>query len=143
MIDYKEIRQHRNDAGSFIHQLGARIDFLEEGHSEASMVVDKSYENQIGSIHGGVLYSLADTTCGAVNASYGYKGCTANSTFYYMNPGLHTTKLFADARAIKHGHRSNVIEVKIYDQNQELLCQGIFTFMNLDEKLPYAWKETN
>lgn len=45
--------------------IGLKIDEMEEGHSQCSLVVDEKLLNPNHVVHGAVIYSLADTGMGA------------------------------------------------------------------------------
>ena len=137
MIDYELIKKARNSANSFRNKIGVRVVDIKEKEAICEMEVNKSNENQIHSIAGGCLYSLADSTAGTVCASYGIKATTVSSTFNYLSPGFNCTKLTAKAKEIKHGKKIAVINVDVFDQSDRLLCNGVFTFMFLNEVLDY------
>ena len=49
----------------FVHHVGMRIDEASAGHSRCSLAVQDFHINSTGVVHGGVLFTLADTAMGA------------------------------------------------------------------------------
>ena len=80
-------------------------------------------------VHGG-LQELG--VLGGAAISFGDVVTTVDSSFRYLRPGLNTTRIKADAVAVKHGKRLTVIQVNVFNQNDTLLCIGTFSFMSVD-----------
>ena len=131
-LNYQEIMEVRNQTNAFARSIGLALTFLEEGHAVTEMTITKDQLNPIGSVHGGCLYTAADVAAGGAAISYGDVVTTVDSSFRYLRPGLKTTRIKADANAIKHGKRLTVVQVNIYDQDETLLCIGTFSFMSVD-----------
>lgn len=49
----------------FVHHVGMHIDEASAGHSRCSLAVQDFHINSTGVVHGGVLFTLADTAMGA------------------------------------------------------------------------------
>ena len=130
-LDYEAIRAKRNATNAFARKLGLTITRLEEGYAEAVMAFSPTDLNPYGSAHGGCLFSAADVACGAAISSYGRDAATLNSSFNYLRPGLNTKLIRAKAHVVKHGKRVSVAEVSVMDENDQVLCTGVFTFMTI------------
>ena len=131
-LNFQEIMEVRNQTNAFARSIGLGLTFLEEGHAVTEMDITENQLNPIGSVHGGCLYTAADVAAGGAAISYGDVVTTVDSSFRYLRPGLNTTRIKADAVAVKHGKRLTVIQVNVFNQNDTLLCIGTFSFMSVD-----------
>ncbi|MBQ1290866.1 MAG: PaaI family thioesterase [Lachnospiraceae bacterium] len=131
-LNFQEIMEVRNQTNAFARSIGLGLTFLEEGHAVTEMDITENQLNPIGSVHGGCLYTAADVAAGGAAISFGDVVTTVDSSFRYLRPGLNTTRIKADAVAVKHGKRLTVIQVNVFNQNDTLLCIGTFSFMSVD-----------
>ena len=131
-LNFQEIMEVRNQTNAFARSIGLGLTFLEEGHAVTEMEITENQLNPIGSVHGGCLYTAADVAAGGAAISFGDVVTTVDSSFRYLRPGLNTTRIKADAVAVKHGKRLTVIQVNVFNQNDTLLCSGTFSFMSVD-----------
>lgn len=125
---YKEFRTKHNKFG---HLMGYRIAEMKVGYARVELPVREEFYNPVGSVHGGVIFSLADTTSGTCAASYGIKMTTLDATIQFLAPVMDQKLLIGEGREIKHGQTVSVIEVRIKDENEKLIASGTFTFYSL------------
>jgi acyl-CoA thioesterase len=128
---YKKLIDYRNTANRFAVDNGINIISIGDGCAEVELAITTHHLNPIGSIHGGCLYTIADTAAGCASSSYGINATTMNTDFHYLRPGLNTKRIVARSHVLKKGRRTIVIQVDIYDQDESQLCTGIFTMMSL------------
>lgn len=134
-MDYAAILKFRNDMNPFAQMLHIHATDLTEGYARAEMPVSDELYNPQGSVHGGVLYTLADIACGNAAASHGIWIATLDSNMNYLRPAMRPTLLVAEARELKYGKRVSVYEVKVMDQSGTVLAAGTFTFASLGRKI--------
>ena len=132
-MDYEKIRQDRNKASKFAYYLGIKMVEIGEGYARGELEVKEEFENMVHSLHGGVLYTLADATGGAATTSHGKPMTTINCDFHYLRAGINVKKLTAIGKMIKDGKRFGVVDVEVFDDHEKLLAKGTFTFYYLDE----------
>lgn len=132
-MDYEKLRELRNSTNHFARRLGLTITAIRDGEAEAELPVTSDCLNPGGSVHGGCLFTLADVAGGAAASSCGMHITTVDSSFHFLRAGLQTSHLTGKARAIKRGKRLLVYEVTVYDDQDSLLAQGIFTYMPLNK----------
>lgn len=130
-MTHEEIRDYLNHKNPFPNKLGVVITEIREGYATAEVPVQDYMTNGASSVHGGMLFTLCDTTCGAAAASYQYKTTTVDTSFYYLRPALHCSKLRAVAKEVKHGKRIMVFDLEVFDDADTLLCKGTFSMMQL------------
>lgn len=134
-MDLKRILETRNATNAFANMIGLKISDIKEGYARCDMDVTDKMKNPIDSVHGGVLFTIADVTGGAAAASHGYMITTLDSSFHYLRPGIGTKKLYSIAKEIKHGKNVSVYDVSVLDEKDVVLAEGIFTYMSLGQKL--------
>ena len=104
------------------------IEKAENGQSELSLNTTNDMLNVHNMVHGGVLFSLADSTAGASCVSFGKKVVTLNSSINYIKP-MGIGKIIAKGEVVHKGNNTMVSNVSVYDSStNSLLCTGTFTF---------------
>lgn len=111
--------------------LGIRYIQIEPGYAKAEMNVLTCHLNVLGGVHGGCLFTLADTTMGASIAAYGSHVTTVNSSINFLKKAQNTSKLIAEAKIVKHGRTFSVSDGKIFDDKGNLLATTTMTFFHL------------
>ena len=125
----------------FRHALNIELVEKAEGYVKVSMKVLEGYVNRIGSLHGGLLYTLADSACGAAVLTYGNKATTLNGNIDYLKPGIGCKELTAEARVIKHGSHVSVVDCQIRNEKEELLATARLSFFDLGQKALFTPEE--
>ncbi|MCF2555790.1 PaaI family thioesterase [Faecalicatena contorta] len=131
MVDYERLLEHRNAVNKYASFMGIVTTEIKEGYARAEMQIRPEHENAVGTVHGGAIFSLADTSAGAAAASYGTKMTTVSSDFHYLSPAMGTERLYGEAKAIKHGKKMSTLEVEIFSDDKKLIAKGTFTYFNL------------
>ena len=108
-----------------------KVTQISEGSARVEMLVDAQILNVHGFVHGGALYSLADTAAGAASFATGRDSVTLTGTINYIKPGR-GGKLIGVATEISRGRTTGVYEVFIYNDEQVLLSRATFTMFFLD-----------
>lgn len=111
--------------------LGIRYLKIEPGYARTEMDVFPCHLNVLGGVHGGCLFTLADTTIGASIAAYGSHVTTVNSSINFLKKAQNTSKLIAEAKIVKHGRTFSVSDGKIFDDKGNLLATTTMTFFHL------------
>lgn len=125
---YEKVREKRNSLNFFARKLGITITKIDKDYAEGELPVDESFTNPQGSVQGGAMFTLADAVGGAAAGYDGRRIATVDASFHYLKPGLHTSLLKAKTRLVKAGSTLSVLDVSVYDQDDVLLSEGIFTY---------------
>ena len=107
-IDFHKLVQYRNERNPFSVDAGVEIIEIKEGYAKAVLRGDERKVNPIGSVHGGCLFTLADTTAGSAATSHGVWMTTLDADIHFMRPALHQKTLYAEANEIKRGANISV-----------------------------------
>ncbi|MGL5435287.1 MAG: PaaI family thioesterase [Lachnospiraceae bacterium] len=130
-MDFQEVINYRNKENQFMGLVGIKLTQMEEGYAVGEIELKAHHKNLIGSVHGGCIFSLADSIAGAAAMSRGDRATTLSSDFHYLSPALTCEKLIASAKEIKNGKTITVIEVDVKDEKEILLAKGTFSYFSL------------
>ncbi len=130
-MDFEQLKKVRQARNAFCSSIGLEILMIAPGTSRSRLKVTKTHMNPVDSVHGGVMFTLADTTAGSAASSYGMQVTTLDSTIHFLRPGLNTAYLYAEASEIKHGKRVSVYNVSVTDDSGTLLATAVFTYASL------------
>lgn len=134
-IDFHKLVQYRNERNPFSVGAGVEIIEIKEGYAKAVLRVDERKVNPIGSVHGGCLFTLADTTAGSAATSHGVWMTTLDADIHFMRPALHQKKIYAEANEIKRGANISLYSVSITDEKGAELVHATFTFASLHKPI--------
>ena len=132
-----EIERIKNDfnAQEYCQLLGIKVVNIEKGIARLSLCFQKNILNREGTVHGGIISSLADSAAAVALLSItGPEGRI--STIELKINFLHSVKnvdLFAEAKIIHKGSRTAVGEVDIKTKEEKLVAKCLLTFMILEE----------
>ncbi len=128
--------EERNGQPGFISAVGFRLTELREGYAKGELVLEPKHGNPIGSTHGGVLFTIADTVGGAAATSYGQYVTTISGNINYINAAMGCKKLIAESVELKVGKKTAVYDVIITDETGKLICKATMTYFRLPKQVP-------
>ena len=122
-------------ANDFRKKIEMEITEARPGYAVGEIVLKPWHMNILGIVHGGVLYSLADTVGGtAAMTGRDYAVPTVDGTIHYLKAGKNTSKIIARAQEIQNGYAFSVCECKIYDDKETLLASATMTYYHLRKR---------
>ncbi|MBQ9057705.1 MAG: PaaI family thioesterase [Atopobiaceae bacterium] len=130
--DYLEYRRNTN---SFARFLGLEMTGMQEGYATGTLKIRDEFRNSHGTVHGGCLFTVADTIGGNVAASHGLAMTTLSSDFHYLKPCKDVSTIYIVGREIKNGRTVCLIDVEVSDGADVVFAKGTFTFFNLGKPL--------
>lgn len=127
--------QETDAANDFRKKIEMEITEARPGYAVGEIVLKPWHMNILGIVHGGVLYSLADTVGGtAAMTGRDYSVPTVDGTIHYLKAGKNTSKIIARAQEIQNGYAFSVCECKIYDDKETLLASATMTYYHLRKR---------
>jgi len=111
-----------NKKDRFAANAGAQITEIREGYARAEMVVTKEHLNGGGVCQGGALFTLADLAFAAITNSRGHLSFGIESNIVFSKSGKLGDLLIAEATETIPHHKLPYCEVKIRNQQGELIC---------------------
>jgi acyl-CoA thioesterase len=130
-----EFLQEVTRRSGFGRLLGMQIEMAEPGHSRVSLAVDERLMHPQQIVHGGAVFSLADTAMAmALLAAYppGTRTGTIEAKMNYLR-AVRSGKLLAEATLIHQGRSTAVLEATVYNlpgdgQQERMVARALSTF---------------
>ena len=119
-------------AGSEFHRdvIGARLEHVARGEVDVSLEVEPRHLNLSGTLHGGMIATLADTATGLAfrtTLGAGMTFLTSTLSVTFLRPGRPGT-ITAKGRVVKTGSRFGYSEADVEDDEGRLLARATATF---------------
>ncbi len=120
-MDYSAFMKYFNHHDNFSVLNGMKIIKMDEGYAEAIVDYRPDHNNFMGTLHGGAITTLTDITAGTSIISFGKQCVTLNASVNYLRPAKEG-KVRAVATAINRSRQFGTTEVKVYDEDDNLIC---------------------
>lgn len=124
----RQIKSLRSYGGDAVGIMGMYVTKLGPGWAEGEMELKRHHLNPMGSVHGGFLFTLADSIGGTAAWTRGDLVATTNASFNYLNPAVNLKKIIARAEELKAGKNILTYEVSVMAEDGVLLAKGIFEY---------------
>ncbi len=131
MKNQEALIKRLNGNSQYLQSNDMKVTELRRGYARVEMIIDRQILNVHGFVHGGALFSLADTAAGAASFATGRDSVTLTGSINYIKPGK-GGKLIGVATEISAGRTTGVYEVFIYNDESVLLSRATFTMFFLD-----------
>lgn len=116
----------------FAKNLGIRLTHNEMDYARCELEINKTHTNGLGSVHGAVLFALADITfAAACNTAMPSIGLQADIKYFKKPQG---DRLIAEARAHSTSNRIGYYEVEIFDDIKNIVARFCSTAYRLPPK---------
>jgi uncharacterized protein (TIGR00369 family) len=115
--------------------LGLSLERVERGEVDVAMDVAPHHLNLMGTLHGGMIATLADTATGLAFRTTLESGLTFTTTqlaVAFLRPGG-VGRVLARGRVVKPGRRVGYAEADVVDDGGRLLARATATFAVLPE----------
>ena len=111
------------------------VTHVAEGYARMEMEIDERCVNPIGTVHGGVIFALADTAGGVAATSRGSIVTTVSGDINYLNAAIGVKKLVATTRELKAGKNVLVYDVTISDETERVIAEARMTYYSLHKEV--------
>ena len=121
----------------FAQKFGIKLLDLGDGYSKVEMKLTPDMENILGMAHGGALFALIDEAFETASNSHGTVAVALSMTITYVSPPSPNSVLVAEAREFSRTRRTAVYDIKLSDDQNNLIatCQALV--YRKDERLPF------
>lgn len=123
-----EMAQKSLDEDAYSRFLGIEILSLSEEKIVARIPFKKELLNPYRTLHGGVIYSVADIVCGTFACSCGYFCTTVTGNMNYLEPGICDEYLYCEGTLVRRGAHLIVIDAVMKSDRGRIVDTGTFTF---------------
>ncbi len=117
----------------FHRKIGTQIIEQRVERCKVKLPITDLHMNPIHSIHGGVLFTIADLSGGICAAADGGICSTLSSTIHYLNAALEPEYIIATAYPVKRGKQVRTMHVDIHDEREVVLCSVEVSYFNLQK----------
>lgn len=132
-MSYPDIPSHVNRPGQFSFENGIRVTLARPGYAEGELTVGPNSANPHGTVHGGCLYTLADTVAGTAACAHGASCVTVSGTMEFLRPAAGPT-IRCVATPKKQGNTLSVMQVVLTNTEGKEVATGTFTFFMMQLK---------
>ena len=108
--------------------LGIRLVECRDGWVKTVLPVTGKVINPLGTVHGGCLFSLADTTAGVTNMTMGKMGPTISSNLDFMHAFSGCRNVYCEAEITHSGRSISFISLKLYDDRGVVGARGSMVY---------------
>ena len=122
-----------NHSTAFLQRHNMTITEAWEGHARVEMTIDESMLNVFHIVHGGILFSLADTAAGTASFATGRESVTLNASINFIKPAT-GKKITAIATEISRGHTIGNYEVFLFNEDETIISRATLTMYFLKKK---------
>lgn len=129
-MEFETISRFAKEEGRFIDLVGLELLDIRMGYAKGIIHVNKMHTNPMGSVHGGCIYTMADTMAGMAASTHGESVVTTSSSINFLAPAVDTATIVVEAIEVRYGRKVSVYEVKAYNDHDEILAVGTFQFYN-------------
>ncbi|MFJ8258245.1 PaaI family thioesterase [Peribacillus asahii] len=136
---YEEIyEQVKNDP--YAQSLGIQLTKFEAGFAEAILEVQSHMVNAYGTVHGAVIYALADHAFSVACNAFGKTSLGLSTTIQFIESAKPGDKIVARATEVKRNYRTGFYRIDIYhEQNLIATMEAVsyrkdHYFIELDEQ---------
>ena len=134
-ISREQLQQLKDvlESTPYIQYNGIKIDTI--CMEEATMHLDMrhEYENPYGMAHGGLLFTLVDTTAGTTARADGRKYVTLNANINYLRSGKGSGRIRSCGKVVHRGRTTTVVDVSVKDEEDQVLCTAVVTMFCISE----------
>lgn len=118
----QQVLQRMLEHDRFTEWLGLEVDAVSEGYCKLHYTVKDEMLNGFKSIHGGVLFSAADSAFAFACNSHGILTVALNVSISFTRSAKPGELLTVEAIELHSGNRTGIYDVKTTNQNGELVA---------------------
>jgi acyl-CoA thioesterase len=118
----REILIEKMSNDPFAKSLGITIDTIAEGYAKVTMEVAPTMVNFHGAMHGGAIFTLADTAFALASNSYGNVAVGVNVTMNFIKAGKNGDKLTALVSEVSKNHKLGFYHMTVKNEADELIA---------------------
>lgn len=119
----------------FSQWLGIQIVTIAEGYSKVKMAVRNEMMNGLGIVHGGIAFSLADSSFAFACNSRNNLSVALDTSINFLKPVHVGDILIAEAKEIHNGKSTGLYQITITNQNNHVVALFKGTCFRTNKKL--------
>ncbi len=119
----------------FSQWLGIEILEINEGYCKTKMMVRKEMINGLGIVHGGIVFSLADSTFAFACNNRNNLSVALDTSINFLKPVHVDDILTAETKEIHNGKSTGLYQITIMNQNDHIVALFKGTCFRTNKKL--------
>ena len=133
-----ELARMFNEDAPIARYFGMRLWFDDQGRAVVELPYNPNLDHALKATHGGVYATMLDTAgwftaAGAREGKRGELGIvTSELSIHYLKPAVGTS-LRAVGQVIKSGKRQDIVEMHVYDGQDQLVGHAVGTFVVISD----------
>ncbi len=120
---------------SFNDQFDIEIKEIDEDNLILRCKMEENFLNEINTVHGGVIMTLADDASGFIASAKKYTAPTLSMTTHFLRPLMDTSYIYAKAKVIKRGSRIITVDCEVYGDDEKIAAITRSEFAIINSKL--------
>ena len=136
---YEQIHEQvKNDP--YAQSLGIQLTKFEAGAAEATIEVQSTMVNAYGTVHGAVIYALADHAFSVACNAYGKTSLGLSTTIQFIESAKPGDKIVARATEVKRNYRTGFYRIDVFHEENLIATMEAVSyrkdhyFIELDEQ---------
>lgn len=126
---------HMTENDLFSKWLGIQILEVKEGYSKTQMEVREEMINGLGIVHGGVTFSLADSTFAFACNNRNNLSVALDTSINFLKPVNVGDTLIAEAKEIHNGKSTGLYHITVFNQHDHVVAVFKGTCFRTGKKL--------
>ena len=118
MKEKKELITYLENNPGFIKYNNIHVLDIKDSYAKMSALINENSLNPNGTVHGGLIFGLADSVMGIAARTTGHNVVTIDSSINYLHPGK--------------GKKTAVYRCNIYDEKDNLIAIATGTYYFID-----------
>jgi acyl-CoA thioesterase len=122
MITANEVVEHMIKNDLFSQWLGISVLDINDGYSKIQMTVRPEMINGLGTVHGGIAFSFADTAFAFACNNRNILSVALDTSINFIKTIFVSDVLIAEAKEIHNGRSTGLYHVTITNQNEHVVA---------------------
>ena len=133
--NFEQVVAHMLEKDLFSQWLGIEILSIKEGYAKTKMTVRKEMINGLGIVHGGIAFSLADSTFAFACNNRNNLSVALDTSINFLKPVHVDDVLIAEAKEIHNGKSTGLYQITITNQRDHKIALFKGTCFRTGKKL--------
>lgn len=118
----KEVINHVFEQDLFSQWLGIEILEIREGYAKTKMTVRKEMINGLGIVHGGIAFSIADSTFAFACNNRNKLSVALDTSINFLKPVNVGDVITAESREVHNGKSTGLYQIEITNQHDHVVA---------------------
>jgi acyl-CoA thioesterase len=132
----EKIVAHMIENDEFSRWMGVKVQSVGEGYCKITSPIKNEMLNGFSVTHGGIVFSLADSALAFSAATYGRVALAIENSISFTQKTASGDQITAESRCLNLTHKTGLFEVKVLDQNENLVALMKATVYRTSEEFP-------